>query len=389
MDPRPDERAGTPLHAGLTAVARSPGALLTRSVLPVLVGAALLAAVAGGLQRSGIAFGTGAVAGAALLQHAALMLSSLLGTVIAVERAVALKRRWAFVAPWAGALGGVALLAGFPSAGAWAGAAAAVVFVAASVAVLARQVVLHAGVLLLGAIAWLVGNLLFALGAATVLVLPWWFAFIVLTVAAERLEMARLMRHHPAVQRALMAILAMVVAGAAAMGRWPAVAGVLFGGGLSALALWLLAFDVARRTLRGHGLARYMAISLLAGYAWLAVAGVAWIGEAFGCPGRDWALHALGLGFIVSMVMGHAPVILPAVARMRLWFGAWFYAPLLLLHASLLVRLPGSLVDPSWRRAGALLNAAAIGLFVATVLASALAWRLKSARMQPPGTRPE
>lgn len=368
---------------------RPPGALLARPVLPALIAAVLLAAVAGGLQRSGFALGTGAVAGAALLQHAALMLSSLLGTVIAVERAVALKRRWAFIAPWASAVGGVALLAGLPVAGAWAGAFAAAVFVAASVAVLARQVVLHAGVLLLGAIAWLVGNLLFALGAATALVLPWWFAFIVLTVAAERLEMARLMRHPPAVQFALVAILSTLLAGAALTGRWPVVAGALFGGGLSALALWLLAFDVARRTLHGHGLARYMAVSLLAGYAWLAVAGVAWIGEAFGCPGRDWALHALGLGFIFSMVMGHAPVILPAVARTRLWFGPWFYAPLLLLHVSLLVRLPGSLVDPSWRQLGALLNAAAVGLFVVTLLASALAWRLKSARTLPSRTRPE
>jgi hypothetical protein len=370
-------------------MSRSPGALLARSVLPALIAAVLLAAVAGGLQRSGFALGTGAVAGAALLQHAALMLSSLLGTVIAVERAVALKRRWAFIAPWASAVGGVALLAGLPVAGAWAGALAAAVFVAASVAVLARQVVLHAGVLLLGAIAWLVGNLLFALGAATVLVLPWWFAFIVLTVAAERLEMARLMRHPPAVQFALVAILSALLAGAALTGRWPVVAGALFGGGLSALALWLLAFDVARRTLHGHGLARYMAVSLLAGYAWLAVAGVAWVGEAFGCPGRDWALHALGLGFIFSMVMGHAPVILPAVARTRLWFGLWFHAPLLLLHVSLLVRLPGSLVDPSWRQLGALLNAAAVGLFVVTLLASALAWRLKSARTLPSRTRPE
>lgn len=36
------------------------------------------------------------------------------------------------------------------------------------------------------------------------------------------------------------------------------------------------------------------------------------------------ALHALGLGFVFSMVMRHAPVILPAVARLRLSFGVAF-----------------------------------------------------------------
>jgi hypothetical protein len=29
---------------------------------------------------------------------------------------------------------------------------------------------------------------------------------------------------------------------------------------------------------------------------------------------RDAALHGLGLGFLFSMMLGHAPVILPAVA---------------------------------------------------------------------------
>ncbi len=359
----------------MTSVWRPTGEGVARPVLAALIGLVLLAAVAGGLQRAGMSLGSSSTAGAALAQHAALMLSGLLGTVIAIERAVAVKRRWAFAAPWAGALGSAALLVGLPVAGAWAGALAAAVFVGASVVVLSRQVALHSVVLLAGAVAWLVGNLLFALGAHAPVILPWWFAFIVLTIAAERLEMARLMRHHPAVQVALMAILFAVLAGAAGTGRWPTLAGALFGGGLSALALWLLAFDVARRTVRSHGLSRYMAISLLAGYVWLAVAGLAWVGTAFGCPGRDWALHALGLGFIFSMVMGHAPVILPAVARTRLVFGIWFYAPLLLLHASLLVRLPGSLIDPSWRALGAMLNAAAMGLFVLTLLASVLARR--------------
>ena len=39
---------------------------------------------------------------------------------------------------------------------------------------------------------------------------------------------------------------------------------------------WLGRYDVARRTIRGHGLTRYMAAALLTGYAWLAVAGGLW-----------------------------------------------------------------------------------------------------------------
>jgi len=86
------------------------------------------------------------------------------------------------------------------------------------------------------------------------------------------------------------------------------------------------------------------------------------------------ALHALGLGFIVSMMMGHAPVILPAVARVRLQFGPWFYLPLALLHASLLVRLCGDAFGSADAlRAGGALHAVALAGFIAGTAFSA--WR--------------
>jgi hypothetical protein len=97
---------------------------------------------------------------------------------------------------------------------------------------------------------------------------------------------------------------------------------------------------------------------------------------AIGWPARDLALHALGLGFIFSMIMGHAPVILPAVARVKLHFGPWFYLPLAALHLSLLVRLGFGLANPQLRGTGALLNAVAIALFAITAMGSAIAWRL-------------
>ena len=123
------------------------------------------------------------------------------------------------------------------------------------------------------------------------------------------------------------------------------------------------------------------------GYAWLAVAGAAWIATALGLPLRDVALHALGLGFIFSMMMGHAPVILPAVARVKLQFGGFFYVPLAALHASLAVRLLWGAADFA-ARAGATFNAAAIALFAATVVGAAVAWRIKHTR-RARRTRPD
>ena len=43
--------------------------------------------------------------------------------------------------------------------------------------------------------------------------------------------------------------------------------------GVIAVALWLVAFDLARRNMRKKGLTRYIAVNLLVGYVWLVVSG--------------------------------------------------------------------------------------------------------------------
>ena len=344
-----------------------------------LVALSLAGGIAGGMLRVGVSVPGSAHAGwpgHAALFHAALMMGGFLGTVIGIERAVAVKLRAAFVAPIASGLGGLCLLLGHTAPGAWLGVVAAAAFMGVNMVVVQRQRAAHTLLLLVSASAWLMGNLLFAIGYGSVEILPWWFAFLVLTIAAERLEMTRLMRRRPAAQASLYAVLSALLLGAGLSSMSPMAGGVLYGAALVLLALWLGLFDIARRTVRAHGLSRYMAVCLLGGYAWLAVAGAAWAGTALGWPVRDVALHALGLGFIVSMIMGHAPVILPAIARVKLQFGAFFYLPLAALHLSLILRLGFGLFDAPLRAAGAVFNAAAIALFAATVAGAALAWRI-------------
>jgi len=120
-----------------------------------------------------------------------------------------------------------------------------------------------------------------------------------------------------------------------------------------------------------------MAVCLLTGYVWLAIGGAAWIATALGFPLRDIALHALGLGFIFSMIMGHGPVILPAIARVKLEFGAFFYLPLVALHLSLAWRLGWGPFNAHQRAGGAAFNGLAIALFAVTVVGAAVAWRVR------------
>lgn len=79
-------------------------------------------------------------------------------------------------------------------------------------------------------------------------------------------------------------------------------------------------------------------------------------------------------------MLGHAPVILPAIARIKIEFGKFFYLPLVALHLSLIVRLLWGLDDPHWRATGTLLNMGAMALFSATMLGAAVLWRVRHAR---------
>lgn len=371
-------RSPPPPRAGLPKVA-----LRVVFVLPVL--ASLVAGIVGGLARAGINFpaGSGSWLGPAVTGHAFLMICAFMGTVIAIERAVAVKHRLAFVGPLASGVGGLVVLGGAAASATWLVAAASLAFVAVNIVVVKRQRAPHTTLLLVAAIAWAAGCLFHAAEVQAGSVVPLWFCFLVLTIAAERLEMTRLMRRRQGASQALYAIFAVMMLGATASAVSPAWAGALFGLSLSALSVWLVAFDIARRTVRTQGLSRYMAVCLLLGYSWLFVAGAAWAATSMGLPFRDAALHALALGFVFSMMLGHAPVILPAIARVKVLFGWVYYLPLALLHVSLVVRLVAGHVDVRVLTAGATANALAIAAFVATVAGSAIAWRFKYSSHRP------
>ena len=150
--------------------------------------------------------------------------------------------------------------------------------------------------------------------------------------------------------------------------------------GLGGLAVWLLRYDIARQTIRQTGLTRFVAICLLSGYAWLAVGGLLGLAGGFGTghAWRDAALHAVFLGFVFAMVIGHAPIIFPAVMRVKISYHPVFYLPLVALHLSVLARVAGGLGE-IWplRRGAAIANGVALLLFVLTLLSRVLSGAMK------------
>lgn len=343
--------------------------------LPLLLGGAvaLVAGLAGGLERLGWEATAGSTDIAAL--HGPLMVCGFFGAVIALERAVALRRLWAYLAPLAAGLASLSAIA-VPAAQ-WAQSGwivSAAVLTGASSLVAWRQPALFTIVLSLGAASWLLGILAWTVGASVPSVALLWMAFLVLTIAAERLELSRLVRV-TTMAKAVFSILAgllLLSAGFAMIGgsgAWmPA------GASLLGLAAWLMRYDVARRTVGRPGLPRYAAVCLLGGYGWLGLAGGLMLGFQLDADhlAYDAALHAVFLGFVFAMVFGHAPIILPAVARVPVPFRPSMYVPLALLHVSLAMRIVGDLGELyDIRRWSGVLSAAAIASFIAIVAASA------------------
>ncbi len=340
-------------------------------ILPALL--ALLAGLYAGLVRVGWSLPPLSLSLAAV--HGPLMVCGFLGTLVGLERAVALGGRWGLLFPALTGLGALALVAGV--AGPWAPALIAAGsggLVGASIGITRRQPALHHVTLTLGALAWGVGNLLWLADWPVYRVVPWWAAFLVLTIAGERLELSRVLVLTRGARTTFACIVAALLVGVALSAARAAAGERIEGLAFLAAALWLLRYDVARRNVRQSGLTRFIAAAMLSGYLWLAAGGVLFAVEAaslVGGPSYDAALHAVFVGFVFSMIFGHAPIILPAVARLAVRYGRSFYAHLALLHLSLALRLGGDL--GGWwevRRWGALLNVAAILLFVATTARS-------------------
>lgn len=355
-----------PVEGG--AVERDGAAKMQRvkAIAPAgLAGALLLVALWAGLARLGWVPAPAHVAAA----HGALMVCGFLGTLISLERASALDKPGFLAVPALAALGGFSLLAGLPQQvgqALWATAAAGLILMFRYIHQL--QPALHTRVIAAGAGLWLVGNALWLGGLPLAQVVPWWAGFLIFTIVGERLELTRLRRPSRSSTLALLSALALLAAGLVASAFWPDLGFRVIGAALLAQGVWLLTQDIARRTIRQPGATRFIAACLIAGYAWLAAAGGLWLSIGAQLSGFrfDAMLHGVFVGFVMSMIFGHALIIMPGVLGVEIPFRPWFYSHLLLLHLSLLVRVasaftgPGPVLVPL----GGLLNVAAVLLFL-------------------------
>ena len=308
------------------------------------------------------------------LDHGPFMVCGFLGTLISLERCVALGRWWGYVAPFMAGIGSLELTVGLPAGpGVFLITLGGLGLVSIFVFIIVKQPTLFTWTMGLGAGAWLVGNAFWLAGRAIPQVVHWWIGFLVLTIVGERLELNRLLAPSKYTKSTFCIGLGLFLTGLIGTSVVPAQGNWISGIGMVALALWLARYDVARFTVRRKGLPRFMALCFFGGYAWLGIGGLIRLFavplEIAGSPVYlvyDAALHSIFLGFVFSMIFAHAPIVFPAVAGRPMAFRRVFYYHVVLLHFSLILRVAGDLTGSfSAYRCGGLLSVIALLMFLA------------------------
>jgi hypothetical protein len=360
---------------GRRTIRRAPRTARIRLALLVPGGLALLAGLDAALLLLGVPAPVSADRLAAA--HGVLLVLGFVGTVIALERAVALGTTWGYAAPALTGLGAIATISPLPAPVGGGLLVGGTVLLAVVFVPLWRRrrdpAVLIQG---MGAVLAVGAAVLHLGGVEPSRYLTWLAGFVILVIAGERLELMRLTTAGVRAESALLACAATLPAAALAALLFPSWGLPATGAALLLLVVVLARSDTARHTVTGSGLPRFSAVALLAGYAWLGVAGVVLVIDRDPTVGGayDAVVHAVFLGFTLSMIMAHAPVILPAVLRRPLPYHPAMYLPLALLHAALLVRIVlGDARDlPVAWQVGGIGNVVALLLFVAIAVGSAI-----------------
>jgi hypothetical protein len=365
-----------------TAPRLSPGP--TRFPYIALVLGLMITGVWAGLHRLGWPFAD--ISEHIANQHGPLMISGFIGSLIALERAVALtifdrqspgrlRRLLQWLIPACSTIGSLLLLWPTTSAaGRWMVASASLGLLAIMLRIFDISSNLFTLLMALGAGGWAFGNLLWLGDFHYSTLLPAWAMFVVLTIAGERFELDRIRRVGQWMLLAFYTGVGLVLTGALVVPFNSNLAVRTSGLGALILALWLLKHDIARNSIRMKGLSRYAAIAVMVSFGWLGLYGILALRFGFvpAGPIYDAIVHSLFLGFAGGMIVAHAPIILPALLDRRAIFHPWLMVPALGLHVSIALRVVSDLAGwHTLRQWGGLLNAVT-GLFFILLLAYTL-----------------
>jgi len=332
-------------------------------ILPFII-LTLITAIWSGWIRIGISLPVTVVAA----EHGSLMINGFLASLIFLERAVTFKSKWILLLPFINAASLIAVVAGWYNLAHLIHIFCAFGFMFMCAWFIYKHKELYYYVFFVGAFCLLTGNIILyqtELYAATII---WWMQFLLFTIVAERLELSRFLPLNSLRRMLLMIILTSVFI--SAFIPFHLNGNLVFSLALSATAFWLLKYDMAFKSIKIKGQHRYSGSLLITGYIWLLITSILLVVEKNISFGYDAVLHSFFIGFVFSMIFSHAPIILPAVAKISIKiYRPVLYVWFIVLQLSLILRIIADITEQtSLRKWAGLINGITILLFFVTII---------------------
>jgi hypothetical protein len=297
--------------------------------------------------------------------HGAIMVGGFLGTLIALEKIIPLKNKWFYVIPVVNGVSVFFFFIGQPMVAIY-----TLIFTSTALSfVFLFYLRSHRNVtyvlMLIGSLCWVVGNLLLLTKLFYPMAFPWWAAFVLFIIAAERLELMKFLPVSATDKKIFIGILLSFLVGV--IFSFHDIGNVICGSALIGISLWLLRNDVIAINLKKKNVPRYVAVSLLAGYISLLFTGIFFFVLSDEWLNYDIIVHSFFIGFVFSMIFAHGPMILPGITGVSATpFSVSLYFWLSLLQISWIIRIFSDvLIEMEIRKISGLLTATAIlGYFV-------------------------
>jgi hypothetical protein len=292
--------------------------------------------------------------------HGAIMVGGFLGTLIILEKIIPLKRNILYAVPIMSGASVVLFFIGQPVY-----SIVSLVLASAGLSIIffiywIREKSSIYFLMLAGAICWLTGNILLTIHNFYPISLPWWMAFVLLIISAERMELMKFLPVPKNQKLLFMGMLLTFVIGC--LISFHGIGSYLAAVSLAGSSIWLMRHDVVGLNLKKKDLPRYVGVALLSGYFALLLSGIFLPLLTEQPLGYDILVHCFFIGFVFSMIFAHGPIILPGVLGLSVKpYHPIFFIWLALLHGSWITRAIADItLDMQWRKYSGLISTIAI-----------------------------
>lgn len=302
------------------------------------------------------------------VHHGAIMVGGFLTTLIALEKAIPLKRNLALVVPVISALSLLMAVPGYYQVGLYFLISGSVgLFIIQAYYLYLHPRDLSIILMLIGAGCLIIGNAMLIRTQFYPASFPWWMGFLLFTITAERIELSKFLPVSSNAKYLLLSFLAAFLL--RLLIPFHGTGKYLSAIAMIGIAIWMLKHDVMRIGLKKEGLTKFSSVALLIANGWLIINGLLLVFMPEAAYSYDILIHSFFIGYTFAMIFAHGPIILPGVLGITgKPFHPVLYGWLFLVQGSLLVRLVAdSLLSTEWRRISGILSGVGILLYFITL----------------------